>query len=137
MCHNVHDTLIENKPVTYPAIELKQNLLKEIEAKYVPLEKNKLLTISTLLDPRFKKVYSFSILPQAEDILQVHKEIKDVARQQNIIPLLEQSPPKSDQDINSNSIWTKHTQKLRKNSDGGELSSGQMPPELNYILILQ
>ncbi|XP_039311288.1 uncharacterized protein LOC120359059 [Solenopsis invicta] len=71
--HNVHDTLIENKPVTYPAIELKQNLLKEIEAKYVPLEKNKLLTISTLLDPRFKKLYSFSILPQAEAILQVQK----------------------------------------------------------------
>lgn len=39
LCHNVHDTLNEFKPVTYPAIELKHNLLKEIEKRYMLLQK--------------------------------------------------------------------------------------------------
>ncbi|XP_011687448.1 PREDICTED: putative sodium-dependent multivitamin transporter [Wasmannia auropunctata] len=64
LCHNVHDTLNEFKPITYSAMELKQNLLKEIEA-------------------RFKRVYNFSILPQAEATLQLYKEIKDEAKQQD------------------------------------------------------
>lgn len=127
LCHNVYDTLNKFEPVTYPAIELKQNLLKEIEAKYIPLEKNKLLIIATLLDPRFKKVYRFSALSQADAILQVHKEMKDKAKQ-NFCPLPEQSPPKQDEILNS--IWAMHTEKLKKNSDEDELSAGQIPPEL-------
>jgi len=76
-------------------------------------------------------MYNFSVLSQADAILQVQKEIKSRIRQQDSFPLSEQSLPRPDQEI-SNSIWDKHTQKLKKNSDGGEFLGEQ-----KYILILR
>ncbi|XP_036141262.1 zinc finger BED domain-containing protein 1 isoform X1 [Monomorium pharaonis] len=130
LCHNVLETLNDLKPATNAAMEFKKNLLKEIEVKYIPLKKNKLLTIATLLDPRFKRVYSFSSLCQAAAISQVCCEIRDVARQKgDTSATLEQSPSKETQK-NCISIWTKHTERLKKHSDEDESYTHQMPPEL-------
>lgn len=59
----------------------------------------------------------------------MRKEIKNKARRQNCCPVPKQNPPKLDEAI-SNSIWTKHIEKLKNISSGSELSDGQMPPEL-------
>ncbi|XP_026826929.1 zinc finger BED domain-containing protein 1 [Ooceraea biroi] len=134
LCHNVLDTLNELKLTTNAAMELKKNLLKEIQIKYVPLERNKLLTIATLLDPRFKRVYSFSSLFQAEAISQICRKIREKTKEQDFLSVPERSPPKETKET-SNSIWTKHTERLKNHLDEESYSS-QIQPELKLYFKL-
>lgn len=130
LCHNVRDTLTELKPTTCLAIEFKRNLLKEIETRYMPLEKNKLLCIATLLDPRFKRAYVFSSLLQSEAISQICQEIRNITKQRDLPLLQEKSSSNLTEEKESISIWAKHSKRIKRNTDRDELFTSQMPLEL-------
>lgn len=57
---------------------LQTNLLKEIEKRFGLIEENSLLSISTLLDPRFKKLHFKKIINVGQSISKIKTKLKNL-----------------------------------------------------------
>lgn len=63
-------------PSTTLGITIQQALLKKIEDKLAPLEKNLFLSIATILDPRFKRIHFTSSIEVSHAISKISDDIR-------------------------------------------------------------
>lgn len=66
------------KPDTVMGAEIKTNVLKEINFRFLNVEKNKLLAVGTVLDPRFKRLHFQSPLAAANAITWINHDISSL-----------------------------------------------------------
>lgn len=132
---NKIDTL-ETNLTTSGGIKLRVLLLANFEKRFGKVEYTSLLAVSTILDPRFKKLYFNSPLAYSEAHQKIIKEMKliskeslNVQNRENLIP--EKEHPSDD------SLWSYHENLLSKYQTINEdkTSSGnEIPADLKHYL---
>ncbi|XP_039308580.1 E3 SUMO-protein ligase ZBED1-like isoform X4 [Solenopsis invicta] len=110
--------------------KLKEELYKQTEKRLDSYEKNLLLSVATILDPRFKRIHFASPLNAANAI----RYIKEQIRCQGALtpPRMETSLEKKDQE---DSIWNIHEEVAAKyTTDPQSLENQGLPTELKLYL---
>ncbi|XP_018405500.1 PREDICTED: zinc finger BED domain-containing protein 4-like [Cyphomyrmex costatus] len=107
---------IENiSPSTAEGILYKTKLLESIKHKFKDVENNKILSIPTILDPRFKRMHFQNALSAAATVEQINKEMKVIS---TINKEIEQPVQQEFSDItNQYSIWKTHDNLVAKSTN--------------------
>ncbi|CAH1371511.1 unnamed protein product [Tenebrio molitor] len=89
---------------------LKQNILQQILERFGTIENVKLLSVATLLDPRFKKIHFTCALSCSEAFMREadNKQVTISVKQQEEIHKPDETI------INSDSLWDYHKQLVNK-----------------------
>ncbi|KAF6209810.1 hypothetical protein GE061_015561 [Apolygus lucorum] len=123
------------KPSTSIGRDVQQSILRGLNDRLQPLEKNKLLAKATLLDPRFKKVHFSSPLVVSQAVLELSAEIREELKRQG-----GRSPDlvnvAATENENNDSLWTTHDTLVEEAMAAPELPShgaGAVPNQLKQF----
>lgn len=117
-------------------ISIKNALIKGVEDRLSPLEKNNFLAIACILDPRFKRLHFNSPLAVSSAISIISKEIREEHKRRGKISP-ECSSTVLEREASDGSIWSRHDQILSETQSAVTLeipSSGSVPNELKQYL---
>lgn len=116
---------------------LKQNILQQILERFGTIENVKLLSVATLLDPRFKKIHFTCALSCSEAVHRATYFMREADNKQVTISVKQQEEiHKPDETIiNSDNLWDYHKQLVNKvNNRENSVGSNTMPTELKLFL---
>ncbi|TGZ38549.1 Uncharacterized protein DBV15_12606 [Temnothorax longispinosus] len=111
------------KPVTNIGQDMKSKIIAKIEDKFKEIETCELLAISTILDPRLKKIHFRSTLTASNAIANINEEMKSTSSHSAIS--VAPNPKPSESFTHSISVWDFHdnlvANDMQSNSDSSEL----------------
>lgn len=99
-------------PSTNEGILFQTNLLASIQQKFKDVENNKILSIPTILDPRFKRIQNARAAAAAVE--QINKEIKLIGVEKTEEKRQVQRNP---EETNEHSLWKAHDDLVAKYTD--------------------
>lgn len=132
----VSKSLRQNIASTEPSRSLKSELLKQMDNRLAPLEKNILLGAGTILDPRFKKFNFNSPLNAANAVSHIKLLIEENIKPQGVKPSNEKTKNLCAREHGIKSIWQVHdeaAETLRFSMDEDNKSGG-LPTEFKLYL---
>lgn len=110
LVHCLKEAVRECKPLTKCGQEFKENLKVAIDKRFKDFELHKILAISNVLDPRFKKIHFESALAAATAISHINDYIKkDTVRKQYQTVSVESTK--------ENSLWSFHDHLVASKAD--------------------
>ncbi|CAG4960463.1 unnamed protein product [Parnassius apollo] len=131
----VYQVTDQSTPSTTVEINVKQALLKKIEEKLVPLERNTFLSVATILDPRFKRIHFNSPIAVSNAISKISDDIRSEYRRRGQRSPDVRSDRATSEKANESSIRCRHEQLLNLRTATQEVpSSGSVPNELKQYL---
>lgn len=131
----VYQVTDQSTPSTTVGINVKQALLKKIEEKLLPLERNTFLSVATILDPRFKRIHFNSPIAVSNAISKISDDIRSEYRRRGQRSPDVRSDRATSEKANESSIWCRHEQLLNLRTATQEVpSSGSVPNELKQYL---
>ncbi|XP_071574686.1 E3 SUMO-protein ligase ZBED1-like [Temnothorax nylanderi] len=111
------------KPVTKIGQNMKSKIIAKVEDKFKEIEMCELLAISTILDPRLKKIHFRSALTASNAIANINEEMKSTSSHPAIS--VAPNPKPSESFTHSISVWDFHdnlvANDMQSNSDSSEL----------------
>lgn len=106
----VHSKLERSFPVTSDGKKLKNKLLDSAGTHFLSLQKNQLLCIATMLDPKFKKMYISSPIEAASAVKTIATEVKQAQSE-----LVHDLPTNtSSAQGEAKSIWSLHDETIQR-----------------------
>jgi zinc finger BED domain-containing protein 1 (E3 SUMO-protein ligase ZBED1) len=101
-------------PSTNEGILFQTNLLASIQQKFKDVENNKILSIPTILDPRFKRIHFQNARAAAAAVEQINKEMKLIGVEKTEEKRQVQRNP---EETNEHSLWKAHDDLVAKYTD--------------------
>lgn len=92
------------KPTTEGAVQLQLALLDHLSSRFDNLEKEPLIAMATILDPRFKKIYFQSALNAAQAVTQISNQLKQGCSSSEKPAGLSAQPPETKR----TGLWSHH-----------------------------
>ena len=129
----LRQVMVQSKPSSSLGNTVKEALLKKIDEKLAPLEKNSFLSAATVLDPRFKRLHFTSPIAVSNVISKLSDDIRLEHRRRGArspdVRTVQASPD------NESSIWCRHEKLLTLSTNIPKVpSSGCVPNELKQYL---
>ncbi|XP_043285750.1 E3 SUMO-protein ligase ZBED1-like [Venturia canescens] len=123
-------TLTKCEPTTKPGESFKSAIIAQVQKNFDGIEKTELLAMTTILDPRFKKVHFQSALAAAGAIRKINNELKsdDNSSGLKVTPV---SDSKSSTDVD---IWQVHDNLITKHLELSGNDSSELNLELRQYL---
>lgn len=123
----------ETKPESEAGKEFKKKFIEKARVKLHKFEKNTLCTVSTLLDPRFKRTHHNDIGCVAQGVQFINNLLRDPRIKNAEIKNAEMKKTKNQSMVNSNSIWSYHA-KLKNEAESHYSSKSTTNLELKQFL---
>lgn len=125
-------------PSTSLGLTVKEALLKKVQERLGPLEKNSYLSAATILDPRFKRIHFTSAIAVSNAIAKISNDIRSEHRRrgQRSPDLRTIHTARAQENSETSSIWSGHEKLLSLSSTTAPEvpSSGSVPNELKQYL---
>lgn len=125
-------------PSTSLGLTVKEALLKKVQERLGPLEKNSYLSAATILDPRFKRIHFTSAIAASNAIAKISNDIRSEHRRrgQRSPDLRTIHTARAQENSETSSIWSGHEKLLSLSSTTAPEvpSSGSVPNELKQYL---
>ncbi|XP_015123307.1 zinc finger BED domain-containing protein 1-like [Diachasma alloeum] len=126
----VKTTLEKMTPITVTGQQLQEALLKALDKRFRNIEDNEVLAISTILDPRFKRVHFESALSAATVIGKIDRFMKAEARKDRSKPRQVKEPELGAEP----SLWDYHEELVTNKVLSADVSSAAFHAELTQYI---
>lgn len=124
---------IEPIVVNNVALNLKSNLVKNLKTRFGIIEYFEILSIATILDPRFKTLHSNDPIASSKAINSINKKILDI-RTENSKTSSHNENSSSDEN-DPNNLWSVHEELVSKKSiNETSVNVNEIPTDLKHYL---
>ncbi|KAL4119982.1 hypothetical protein QTP88_012732 [Uroleucon formosanum] len=114
------------------SIDFKNNLLKNLKTRFGRVEYLEILSIATILDPRFKTLHSNDPIASSKAIGSIKKKIIDI--QIECSESSSSNAGNSSDDENPDNLWSVHNELVSKKAVNAIMYSNEMPTDLKHYL---
>nr|XP_018912039.1 PREDICTED: zinc finger BED domain-containing protein 1 [Bemisia tabaci] len=132
---NAH--LQATKPKLAPVMALKAKLIEEMDSRFKDVEHVRPLAISTILDPRFKRMHFESAIAISNALSVISNELKKIEEKKKKKP---QQGEQVEEEVEAptkkiKSLWIHHeNKKIAEKENSGMVNLGGMPMQLRQYL---